>query len=803
MTIRIENKNISLSVRDLISFNPSPRKVLSSFPLPQRGKLGKEAQARLQQKKESSFGLFHKEMSVSYNFNHRKYHFSIYGRVDGIYELPNKIEVEEIKSVILNTKDFKNLKIYSYPEFIEQVLIYSYLLHFEKQNYEILPIITLINLINNKSRSIKLEFDPGLTKKLILQRCNQIIDKIHLEQRIYQHRLKELAKVSFQLPEKRAEQQEMMMTVESILHNHEHLMISAPTGTGKTAAVLFPAINFAVRHQKRILYLTSKTTQQEIIRKTIQLIVDQGLDLTISFLRASKSMCANDVVFCHEDYCPYVQNYQDEKLKNRLFTKLSKIQILDPEVLFHYSKQAMICPAEIMFDLAASADIVVGDYNYLFDSRIQLKQLFQRDELTDWLLIIDEAHNLYQRTIDSLSPELKRTNIMELSKSLLNDRLKVYRDLKQSVSEIASLLDDLQREGEIHYSDQRYFTFQLDLSLWQESFHKFENAYIKYLIFKIQKNMMILEDPFEVFYYQFRTFIQIASIQSTEFISFFDAAQKGKIKIVCCDPSEHISNIINKFSSVIAMSATLDPILYYRDILGFPKNKTILSEVSSPFSTRNRQVVILPHISTYYRDRANLYYRYAEIIKDVISIKNGNYIIFCPSFEFLQNVYLYLGNIETEIITQRRQMTEEDRDYILSELKASDVPKLLLAVMGGIFSEGVDFRGDMCIGVIIFSPALPQITFERELIRDYYETKHGSGFKYAYLYPGINKVIQSVGRLIRSQQDKGIIVLADERFADDEINQLLPEYWFEVDGDVVITEDYKQTIKAFWQRFEK
>lgn len=803
MTIRIDNKNISLSVRDLIRFNPNPHKVLSSFPLPQRGKLGKQAQAKIQQAKDKSFGLFHKEMSVAHDFHHRKYHFTIHGRIDGLYETPAGAEVEEIKSVIQKSKEFRILDIKNYPEFTEQVLIYCFLLHMEKQHQKILPIIVLINLVDDKIRTFKLEYDSGLVKKIILERCNQIIENSERDQKIKQHRLKQLDGINFQLPEQRDEQIQMMTAVETSFQNGEHLLISAPTGTGKTAAALFPSIKFAIRHQKRILYLTSKTTQQKIIRETLDPIVGQDLDMTISFLRASKNMCANDVVFCHEDYCPYVKNYQDEELRKNLISKLRKKKVSDPEVVFSVSKEKHICPVEIMFDLAATSDIIVGDYNYLFDPRVQMKQIFQRDDLLDWLLIIDEAHNLYQRTVDSLSPDLNRKAIKELSLSLLNDRLKVYRNLKQSLTEIDSLFDSLQQEGEIHYSDQRYFTFQPDLSSWQEAFHQYENAFIKYLIFKIQKNMMLLDDPFEVFYYQFRQMVQIAGLQNDKFTVFFDAAASGKIKIVCCDPSDHIGNITNKFHSVIAMSATLDPVTYYRDILGFPENNTQLSEVSSPFSTRNRQIVILPHISTYYRDRVNLYHRYADIVKDVISIKDGNYIVFCPSFEFLQNIYLYLGTIKSEIIFQRRAMTEEDRDKILTELKTSDSPRVLLAVMGGIFAEGVDFRGNMCIGVIVFSPALPQVTFERELIRDYYETKRGTGFNYAYLYPGINKVIQSVGRLIRSQQDKGVIVLAGERFANDEINQLFPEYWFEAEGDVVITEDYKGTIQSFWQRFEK
>jgi DNA excision repair protein ERCC-2 len=322
-------------------------------------------------------------------------------------------------------------------------------------------------------------------------------------------------------------------------------------------------------------------------------------------------------------------------------------------------------------------------------------------------------------------------------------------------------------------------------------------------MFKISKNMLILEDPFEEFYYQLRGLIQIGGIQYECFVSFYDAAQKGKIKIVCCDPSLHINDTIQKFHSTIAMSATLDPINYYQQILGFPEKSTRITEVSSPFLTTNRQIIILPNISTYYRDRANLYGRYAEIIKEVVSVKDGNYIIFCPSFDFIQNVNICLGNFKSDIYAQKRQMTQKDRDYVLGQFNSSDDPKILLAVMGGIFSEGIDFTGDRCIGVIIFSPALPQITFERELIRDYYDRKRGNGFNYAYLYPGINKVIQSVGRLIRSQEDKGIIVLAGERFAEDEINQLFPDYWFENEGDVVITDNLEETIEAFWQRFEK
>jgi DNA excision repair protein ERCC-2 len=803
MTMRIEDKTITLSVRDLIHFNPNPRNVLSSFPLPQRGMLGKQAQAKLQQSKQKSFGIFHTEISVSHVFNYKKYRISLHGRIDGIFEMPKRVEVEEIKTVIFSNKDFQNLEIKLFPEYSEQVLIYCYLLYQHKKQKGILPVITLINLVNSKHRSFNLDFHPKRIEEIILQRFDLIIDNISQNEKRYKFRLNQLEKFNFRLPEKRPGQEKIMNNIANTLQNGEHHMITAPTGSGKTAAVLFPVIKYSVKHQKRIIYVTSKNTQQDIIRKTLAPIIDNGLDLSVCFLRANKHMCANDVLFCHEDYCPYVKNYQDKTKKNKLIRNLLKEHIITPETIFDRSKEEVICPAEIMYDLAAICDVLIGDYNYIFNPRVQLKQLFQKDDLSSWILIIDEAHNLYQRTINTLSPELKRISVLNLQNALLNDRFKVYRELKHSLSSINELFESLQKEGESHYSEQQYFIFNLDLPSWQKIFREYEAAFIKYLMFKISKNMLILEDPFEEFYYQLRGLIQIGGIQYECFVSFYDAAQKGKIKIVCCDPSLHINDTIQKFHSTIAMSATLDPINYYQQILGFPEKSTRITEVSSPFLTTNRQIIILPNISTYYRDRANLYGRYAEIIKEVVSVKDGNYIIFCPSFDFIQNVNICLGNFKSDIYAQKRQMTQKDRDYVLGQFNSSDDPKILLAVMGGIFSEGIDFTGDRCIGVIIFSPALPQITFERELIRDYYDRKRGNGFNYAYLYPGINKVIQSVGRLIRSQEDKGIIVLAGERFAEDEINQLFPDYWFENEGDVVITDNLEETIEAFWQRFEK
>ncbi len=456
-----------------------------------------------------------------------------------------------------------------------------------------------------------------------------------------------------------------------------------------------------------------------------------------------------------------------------------------------------------MFDLTTGADIIVGDYNYVFDPTATLRRLFFKKDYSDWILIIDEAHNLYQRGMDYYSPDIRHREISDIIRLNKNKKTKVYANLVSGLKKFLLIFDQLQTEGKSHYEAQRYFQPQLNIAEWQKIFNEYEPTFIKYLIHKIRKKLLIQDDPFENIYFKLRRFLKVAKLEGDAFIPIFDAESGGVLKIQCCDPSEQLGNQINLFHSVVGMSATLDPLPYYNKVLGFPDSQTNLLNLDSPFPSSHRKLIIIPGISTRYKNRHENYIKYGDIIKRIIEIKPGNYLAFFPSFEFLQNVNLYLGNLSCEKILQHSGMSEEDRNDILCRLRDTTSPKLLMAVMGGIFSEGVDYYGDMCIGVIIFSPALPQINYERNLIQEYYDNKTGDGFDYAYLYPGMNKVIQSAGRLIRSSQDKGIAVLVGERFAEENINELLPDYWFQNPGDVVITNNYKKEIQLFWKKLEQ
>ena len=388
-----------------------------------------------------------------------------------------------------------------------------------------------------------------------------------------------------------------------------------------------------------------------------------------------------------------------------------------------------------------------------------------------------------------------------MRESLQNKKTRIYKELFTALKEMEGLFENLQQEGESHYGGQQYFETEIDLAAWQDHFNLYEAAYIRYLIYKIRKGLLVIDDPLDGVYFAMRRFLYIARIKDSSFVMYYDAQDGGVLKIQCNDPSQYLGEKIDSFHTVIAMSATLDPMHYYREVLGFPEYRTESLELDSPFPKENRKVIIVPGISTRFKDRSASYPKIAEIIRHTIELKKGNYLVFFPSYEFLQNVNIFLGNISSEKILQKPGMNDFDRDTVLKKLQQEQGAHLLLGVMGGIFSEGVDYNGAMAIGVIVVSPALPSYNYERELLNRYYENKSGSGKAYAYLYPGMNKVIQSVGRLIRSHTDKGIILLIGERFKEDEFNILLPDYWFDKKEDLLITDNYKKELKAFWKKF--
>jgi DNA excision repair protein ERCC-2 len=797
MAIKIENKHISLSVRDLVPATQNSQ-ILSSFPLPQRGALGRQAQTWLQKGRNKKQGMFHAEYALNRTYNFLDYTFQISGRIDGVFKLPNRAEIEEIKTVILKKGAFSKVDSELYPSFLQQLLLYAYLLQDELNGLEIVPYLVLVNLVDYKDRTFPIKYNRAAIETILQQRFGAIINELEEGQSELKRRKSELSLVQFNLAENRPQQNTMIEKVKAVFDARQHLMVSAPTGTGKTAAVLFPAIQYAYARDKRIMFVTSKTSQQEIVKETVKPLLEQGLDMKVTFLKASQKMCANDVFFCHEAHCPFARKYKERRDDSGIVSRLLEGALITPEKVYEEAVAEELCPFELNVDVSLHSDLIVGDYNYIFDPAVQLRKLFFAKDYSDWVLIIDEAHNLYERGRNYLSPQIARQKVQLLSRSLKSKKEKAFKVLKKALVEIDRLFDTLQLEGETHFANQQYFETEINIVAWDEAFTFYESAYISYLIYKIRKGILIIDDPLETLYFLLRRFLQVARFKEAAFVTYYDAADGGVLNIQCNDPSVYLGQKIDSFHSVVAMSATLDPINYYSDVLGFPHGRTQNLELDSPFPKENRKIIIVPHISTRFKDRKKNYAEIAEIIRETLALKKGNYLVFFPSYDFMQNVNLFLGTVKSEKILQKPGLKEEDRDALLDRLKKSKKAHLVLAVMGGIFSEGVDFYGDMAIGVIVVGPALPMFGYERELLNRYYEEKSGMGQAYAYLYPGMNKVIQAVGRLIRSFSDKGIILLLGERFAEEKFNSILPAYWFDKKGDIIITKDYKQAISSFW-----
>ena len=803
MAIKIDGKQISLAVRDLVVHNPTSATTLSSFPLPQRGMLGKEAQEKVQNISKRQHRLFYKEYSVNAQLSRGTYDFKIHGRIDTMYDLGTRIEIEEVKSVVLTARDFQKFNPDLYPEFSEQVLFYAYLLQREKAGVEISTYLTIFNLVNNRQRTFPVDYVPQKVEALLFLRLQNILESVLADQHRQDLRIKFLQNVSLSLPENRPQQQEMMTTITRTISDGRHLMVSAPTGTGKTAGALIPVLKYALIHNKKVFFSTAKNTQHAIVRQTLEPLLKTDLDISALFLRSAQKMCCNDVFLCHEKFCPYAKDYRPRLLENNLIAQILVHKMIEPDLIYNMAKALQLCPAEVLMDTAVYADIIVGDFNYVFDPAVSLHRIFNQKNSFEWILIVDEAHNLYQRSIDYYSPEIHNSRVTELIDLLETKKKKIYRDLKQSLIEIKKTLDKIYLDCAAWYSEQQYCPVALDRIAWEKLGFAFETRFIAYLIEKIKMQIIQPDDPFETFYYRLRRFIQVIKLDDPAFKTYYDARDQGILKIQCCDPSGQLTHRINSFHSVIAMSATLDPLNYYQTVLGFLTNRTDFLSLDSPFPPENRKILILPDLSTRFRQRGQLYPQYANIIKEIIKIRPGNYLCFFPSYEFMQNINLFLGTVTSEKLIQTPSMDDTQRTHFLTQLQQPGGNHLLLGVLGGIFAEGIDYSGDMCNGVLIFSPALPKVSFARELIRAYYNENGADGFAFAYLYPGLNKVIQAAGRLVRSPLDKGIVVLVGERFASEKIHELLPAYWFKTPETVAAGGEYQKLIKKFWQDIEK
>ncbi|MDQ3282583.1 MAG: hypothetical protein M3Q69_14375, partial [Acidobacteriota bacterium] len=515
-------------------------------------------------------------------------------------------------------------------------------------------------------------------------------------------------------------------------------------------------------------------------------------------IRSKQKMCAHTEMICHEDFCPFAAKYGEKMRQSGLLTEIvTSRSYFDPDITFELSKSTEVCPFEVSLELIEQADVIVCDYNYIFDPYVGLKTYQQDSDYSDCVLLVDEAHNLVDRGRAYYSPELHENAFDEIRRLMMsrNCWIEGWEEL------IEILREHFHEMAEVLENDVRQALCSPSRELFLEQRVEWERIVLEYIGWKIDNRIAEEEDPLIDFYFKLVKFTNLLSEDGEEFAHIVERTSEGiKLKIFCKDPSKFLGRIFDSAHATVALSATLEPFEFYRKTLGFPDNRTAELSLPSPFPRSNRKIVVVSEVDTTYKRRADHYDKIAMTVADIADAGSGNFLALFPSYAFLREIAERMPPTEKRVMVQRNDMTDYERNAILDILR--DRPKrgnLILAVSGGMYAEGVDYQGDMLSGVMVVGPALPQVSFEQELLKHYYDEQYGSGFEYAYLIPGMTRVVQSAGRVIRSESDIGVIALLCKRFTQDPYTRYFPADWYEESPRELVTRKAASEVRSFFE----
>ncbi|MGZ3803982.1 MAG: helicase C-terminal domain-containing protein [Pseudobdellovibrionaceae bacterium] len=730
------------------------------------------------------------EKNLSYIFIKPPYEFIVSGRADGFLKKPAWIE--EIKSAF-DIEELE-LKLISQPDhpYMWQLKTYGYFYY--KLTGEI-PRLTL-HLISSRTfrgRDLEVKLNIEDYERWLERRLEKLFIETKVKEKVFKKRQKIAAEMKFPFPAPRPGQKELVETVETHFNQGTPLLLQAPTGLGKTAGILFPALKEALARGQKVIYVTPKNSQHSVAEEAVEKIREQGCSIRSLTITAKSKMCLKAEPLCNPKYCEYAKDHYQKVEENKLIDQLSKIRKITRKKLKALGEEYQVCPFALSIDSIERADVVIGDYNYVFAPRSLLgcltESLLEKKERPN--LIVDEAHNLPSRSQDYFSPSISVQQLQKIER-FLPQLPRAYAIQAQALTiKARDLIQSYGKEGPSQIID-------MDLEPFAELDQDIRNLTMQYLDSGIEVQT---QDPLLRLMNLWSDFVNSITLKGEEFFQTYQRNNTTEmLKITCCDASEHLRLAYKEFKNVVAFSATLKPFEYYQELLGFSEQKTQKLEFSSPFSKARRKILIIPQISTKFSERTSNAHKIAETISRITSLQRGNYLALFPSFEFLRMVQKLLNLPDMQILTQEREMKQAQIEEFFALLKGSH-PTLLLGVQGGVFSEGVDFPGDMLIGAFIIGPALPSFDFEREQIKSYYENHYGkeNAFNYAYVYPAMAKAIQSAGRVIRSETDRGVIVMMDSRFLQSSYSATMPEGWFEKSPQELVSKQILQDLERFWE----
>lgn len=592
-------------------------------------------------------------------------------------------------------------------------------------------------------------------------------------------------------------QRAMMNAVYKTCTEGGQLLCQAPTGIGKTMSVLFPALK-AVGEGGPIFYLTARGTTRAAAENALALLraADPDLKLRSVTLTAKDKICLQEHRECTPEACPYANGYYD-RVKAALWDGLDT-HALTADALQALARKHKVCPFELGLDLSLWCDVVVGDYNYLFDPVVHLMRFFET--AGDYLFLIDEAHNLPGRARDMHSASLCKSAFYDAKKRLGKGK----SSLKNALTKVNNIFIEWRHRCEEVLGDSRFGRTYFEKSR-AEDFDRALTKLCEPLEIWLDEHRAPGEthDALLQLYFDIRAWLRVADTFDNHFVLQISAVgSEVRAAMLCLDPSDFLAADFAKGRAAVLFSATLAPAGYYKDLCGLPDARAVA--LRSPFDPANMGLWCARQVSTRYKDRADSIAKVSDLLAVMAAAQPGHYLAFFPSYSYLQQVWenFTARYPDQPTLCQESSMDEGQRTEFLAQFLARDGKPLLgFAVLGGVFGEGVDLTGESLIGVAVVSPGLPQIGPRQEQLRDYFEETRGAGFDYAYRYPGMNKVLQAAGRVIRTPQDRGVVLLIDDRFLAPDTRRLMPPHWEHL--RVVDSADaWKDELAAFWKKHE-
>ena len=696
------------------------------------------------------------------------YAICVNGRADGVITEDDLITIDEIKGT------YSELKYLNEPVQVHkaQALCYAYAKCMQDDLDRICIRMTYINL---DTEEIKY-FSEVMTRAQVEEWFNQVItDFSRWTDYLILHRIQRtesIKKLEFPF-EYRPGQRELVVDVYKTIKLESTLFIQAPTGVGKTISTVFPAVKaMGEGLSDKLFYLTAKTITRTVAQETFQILCNKGLDVKAITLTAKEKACLNSEVACNPDSCPMAKGHFD-RVNAALYDMIMNENHIDREVMEKYAIKHSVCPFEFSLDATYWCDCIICDYNYVFDPNAYLKRYFSGDESGDYIFLVDEAHNLVDRAREMYSALVYKEKFLEIARLVNNVDKRLYNSLKKCNTKLLELKRTC--EDYMVMSELDLAPIVLELNRLMEHLMRFSEE---------KKDFEYSKEVSELFF-DVRHFLNMYDNYDENYITYCQNAEDGFfVKLLCVNPSHNIKSCIGKGRAGVFFSATLLPILYYKELLGSTNDYAVYAP--SPFNPEKRLLLVATDVTSKYTMRnENEFLKVKHYIDTLSNEKPGNYMVFFPSYSYMDSVYSLYADTEN-ILIQKSGMNEKEREEYLSHFGESDKNYIGFCVMGGIFSEGIDLKNESLIGCIIVGTGIPQIGTERKLLSDYYNELENKGFEYAYMYPGMNKVLQAAGRVIRTTEDVGVVALLDERFFRREYLQMFPKEW----------NNYKKTNKS-------